>query len=62
MYSVEHNTFLAEISSDVFMMLQQESVFIAVKGLSSTKLGKNNLLIDSKHGKEIYVIERFIDN
>jgi hypothetical protein len=40
MYSIECNTFLTDVSMDVFMMLQQELVFIAVKGLSSTKLWK----------------------
>jgi hypothetical protein len=62
MYNIECNTFLTEVSSNVFMMLQQEPVFIAVKGLLSTKLRKVILLIGSKHGKKIYVIERFVIN
>jgi hypothetical protein len=33
MYNEECNTFVDEVSSDVFMMLQHESVFIVVKGL-----------------------------
>jgi hypothetical protein len=57
MYNIERNTFLTEVSSNVFMMLQQEPVFIAVKGLSSTKIRKVILLIGSKYGKKIYVIE-----
>jgi hypothetical protein len=40
MYNVECNTFLAEVSTDVFMMLQQEPAFIAAKGLSLTCYGK----------------------
>jgi hypothetical protein len=40
MYNVECNTFLAKVSIDVFMMLQQELVFIAIKGLSLIKLWK----------------------
>jgi hypothetical protein len=35
MYNVECNTFLIEVSTDAFMMMQQESIFIAIKGLSS---------------------------
>jgi hypothetical protein len=38
MHNVECNTFLAEVSTDVFLIMQQESVFIAAKGLTSTKL------------------------
>jgi hypothetical protein len=40
MYEVECNTFLAEVSIDVFLILQQELVFMTAKGLSSTKLLK----------------------
>jgi hypothetical protein len=40
MYNVECNTFLVEVSTDVFMILQQEPIFIDVKGLLSTKLWK----------------------
>jgi hypothetical protein len=40
MYNVECNIFLDEVSTDVFLMMQQESVFIATKGLSTTKLWK----------------------
>jgi hypothetical protein len=39
-YKVECNTFIAEISTDVFLMLQHESVYIAGKGSSSIKLWK----------------------
>jgi hypothetical protein len=38
MYNEECNTFVDEVSSDVFMMLQHESVFIAIKGLWSTDI------------------------
>jgi hypothetical protein len=40
MHNVECNTFLAEVSTDVFLMLQQGSVFISAKGLMSIKLWK----------------------
>jgi hypothetical protein len=40
MYKVECNTFLVELSIVVFLMLQHESVFIAVMGLMATKLWK----------------------
>jgi hypothetical protein len=40
MHKVECNTFLTEVSIDVFVILQQESVFIAAKELSSTTLWK----------------------
>jgi hypothetical protein len=40
MYNEECNTFVDEVSSDVFMMLQHESIFIAVKGLWSTNIWK----------------------
>jgi hypothetical protein len=40
MHKVECNTFLDEVSTDVFLILQQESVFIAAKGLTSTTLWK----------------------
>jgi hypothetical protein len=40
MYNEECNTFVNEVSSDVFMMLQHESVFIAIKGLWSTDIWK----------------------
>jgi hypothetical protein len=62
MYNVECNTFLVEVSTNMFMMLQQGPIFIAVKGFSSKKVMKNNLLIGHKHGKKIYVIERFVIN
>jgi hypothetical protein len=49
---------LAEVSTDVFLILQKESVFIAAKGLTSDKFMKrNNLLIKHKHDKGISVIE-----
>jgi hypothetical protein len=38
MHNVKCNTFLAKVSRDVFFILQQELVFIAVKGLTLTKL------------------------
>jgi hypothetical protein len=38
MHNVECNTFLAEVSIDMFLIVQRESIFIAAKGLSSTKL------------------------
>jgi hypothetical protein len=38
MHKVECNTFFAEVSIDVFLILQQESVIIAAMGLMSTKL------------------------
>jgi hypothetical protein len=40
MHNVECNTFFGEVSIDVFLILQQESIFIAAKGLTSTKLWK----------------------
>jgi hypothetical protein len=40
MYNEECNTFVDEVSSDVFMMLQHESIFIVVKGLWSTDIWK----------------------
>jgi hypothetical protein len=40
MYNEECNTFVDEVSSDVFMMLQHESNFIAIKGLWSTNIWK----------------------
>jgi hypothetical protein len=36
MHGVESNTFLIEVSTDVFLIVQQHSVFIAVKGLPWT--------------------------
>jgi hypothetical protein len=38
MYKVECNIFLDEVSIDVFLILQQESIFIPAKGLTWTKL------------------------
>jgi hypothetical protein len=38
MHNVEYNNFLVEVSTDVFLIIQHESIFIAVKGLTSTKL------------------------
>jgi hypothetical protein len=40
MHKVECNTFLDEVSIDVFLILQQESIFIAAKGMMWTKLWK----------------------
>jgi hypothetical protein len=40
MYIEECNTFVDEVSSDVFMMLQHEPVFIAIKGLWATDICK----------------------
>jgi hypothetical protein len=40
MHKVECNTFLDEVSIDVFLILQHESIFIVSKGLTSTKLWK----------------------
>jgi hypothetical protein len=40
MYNEECNTFVDDVSSDVFMMLQHKSVFIAIKGLWSTNIWK----------------------
>jgi hypothetical protein len=40
MHNVEWNTFLVEVSTDVFLMLQRRSVFIVAKGLTSTKFWK----------------------
>jgi hypothetical protein len=36
MHKVESNTFLVEVSTDVFLIVQHESVFIAAKGLPWT--------------------------
>jgi hypothetical protein len=41
MHKVECNTFLNEVSTYVFLILQQESIFIAAKGLTWTKLWKD---------------------
>jgi hypothetical protein len=38
MHNVEYNNFLVEVSTDVFLIIQHESIFIAVMGLTSTKL------------------------
>jgi hypothetical protein len=38
MHKVKSNTFLDEVLTDVFLILQQESDFIATKGLTWTKL------------------------
>jgi hypothetical protein len=38
MHKVESNTFLDEVSTDVFLIMQQESIFIATKGLTCSKL------------------------
>jgi hypothetical protein len=40
MYNEECNTFVDEVSSYVFMMLQHKSVFIALKGLWSIDIWK----------------------
>jgi hypothetical protein len=40
MYNEECNTFVDEVSSDVFMVLQHESLFIDVKELWSTYIWK----------------------
>jgi hypothetical protein len=40
MHKVESNTFLDEVSTDMFLILQQELVFIATKRLTLTKLWK----------------------
>jgi hypothetical protein len=40
MHNVECNTFLAKVSTDVFLIMQHELIFIAVKGLTTTKLWK----------------------
>jgi hypothetical protein len=40
MHKVESNTFLNEVSTYMFLILQQKSYFIAVKGLTWTKLWK----------------------
>jgi hypothetical protein len=40
MHKIECNTFLTEVSIDVFLILQQESVFIAAKGMTLTNLWK----------------------
>jgi hypothetical protein len=40
MYNEECNTFVDEVSSVVFMMLQHGSVFIGIKGLSSIDIWK----------------------
>jgi hypothetical protein len=40
MHKVECNTFLTDVSTYVFLILQQESIFKAAKGLTSTNLWK----------------------
>jgi hypothetical protein len=40
MYNEECNTFVDEVLSDVFMMLQHEAIFIAAKGLWSIDIWK----------------------
>jgi hypothetical protein len=40
MHNVECNTFLAEVSTNMSLIMQHESIFIAAKGLTSTKLWK----------------------
>jgi hypothetical protein len=39
-HKVECNTFLTEVSTDVFLILQHKSVFVAAKGLTLTNLWK----------------------
>jgi hypothetical protein len=53
MYNEECNTFVNEVSSYVFMMLQ---------GIVGNRYLGRNLLIGHKHGKEIFVIARFVVN
>jgi hypothetical protein len=36
MHEVENNTFLVEVYTDIFLIVQHDSVFIAVKGLPWT--------------------------
>jgi hypothetical protein len=36
MHEVERNTFLVEVSIDIFLVVQHDSVFIAAKGLPWT--------------------------
>jgi hypothetical protein len=40
MHNVECNTFLAEVLTDAFFIMQQESVFIVATRLTLTKLCK----------------------
>jgi hypothetical protein len=40
MHKVESYTVLDEVSIDVFLIMQHESIFIAAKGLTWTKLQK----------------------
>jgi hypothetical protein len=40
MYNEVCNTFVDEVSSDMFMILQHESIFITVEGLWSTDIWK----------------------
>jgi hypothetical protein len=55
-YKVECNTFLTEVSTDVFMGINLYSR----QGIIVDKvMGSINLVIEHKHGKEIYLIERF---
>jgi hypothetical protein len=37
---IQCNTFLAEVSTDVFLMMQHEAVYVAGKGSSSIMLWK----------------------
>jgi hypothetical protein len=62
MYKVECNTFFDEVSNDVFLMMQHEWVFYSHQGIDGDKVMENiNLLIGHKHGKEIYLIEKFVE-
>jgi hypothetical protein len=58
MYKVECNTFLAEAC--IFDAATRISIY-SRQGIDCDKVMENtNLLIGHKHGKEIYLIERFV--
>jgi hypothetical protein len=61
LHNVECNTFLAEISTDVFFYSITRISFYSRQGIDVDKvMESNNLLIGHKHGKEIYMIEIFL--
>jgi hypothetical protein len=52
MYNEEYNTCVDEVSSDVFMMLQRKSVFIAINGLWSTDIWKEIGQLDTNMARK----------
>jgi hypothetical protein len=63
MHNIECNTFLVEVSTDVFFYSVTGIDIYSHQGIDIDKvMESNNLLIGHKPGKEISVIERFVVN